>query len=283
MSPARIFDGHRLSVARTMAGFRTRAQFAEAVGVSKSTATNWENGRAPDPERFPAIAAVVNQHLDVLFPRHGAPDLADLRCDAGYPQYEVERIVGSKDAVGEAERGDRRLTEALVTRLSALYEVSEQALRAAQDCSFGSSLPDADHEAPLPTTLAGKMEYLLTRLYPDKQLRPSDAELARKVNEAAGARVVSASAIKDLRTGAVTEASPVVREGLGGAFGVTAFYFQPNQREVVRTIAQGLRVLGHARSGDLLGLATRGLGEGQELSPTMLAFINSMIDDLPEE
>lgn len=282
MPPARRFDARRLKAARLAAGYRTQDLFAQAVSVSKSTVKNWESGRVtPDPERFPALARAVNRDVNDLFPRHRAPNLADLRCDAGHAQYEVERIVHSKDSVGDAERGVRRLAPDLVEQLATLYGVSEDELRAAQAISFGEGPPAADHEKPLPTTLAAKLEYVLAHLTPRNQQPPSDNEIAKRVNRSVGT-ALSGTDIEDLRTGVVTETSPVIREGLAAAFGVTVFFFQPDQRQVVRTIAEGLRMLGHARNGDLLGIATRGLAEGEELSPEMLAFINDIVDDLPD-
>jgi transcriptional regulator with XRE-family HTH domain len=282
MPPARRFDGRRLKAARLAAGYRTQSLFAQAISVSKSTVANWEGGRVvPDPERFPSIAGAVGRDIDALFPRHRAPDLADLRCDAGYAQYEVERIVRSKDAVGDAERGVRRLAPALLTELATLYGVSAETLLAAQDHSFGQRDPAADDETSLPSTLAAKLEYLRKHLYPGDKQPPSDDEIAYKANCAVGT-ALSGADIEDLRTGSVTDPSPVIVQGLAEAFGVAVFFFEPDQRQVVRTIAEGLRTLEHARNGDLLGMATRGLADGKELSPEMLAFINDIVDELPD-
>jgi transcriptional regulator with XRE-family HTH domain len=282
MPPARRFDGRRLKAARLAAGYRTQALFAQALSVSKSTIANWEGGRiVPDPERFPSIADAVGRDIGVLFPRHRAPDLADLRCDAGYAQYEVERIVRSKDSVGDAERGVRRLTPVLLEELATLYGVSQEVLSAAQDRNFVENAPTTDTETPFPSTLSTKIEYLLTHLYPGDKRPPSNDEIAYKANSAVGT-ALSGADIQDLRTGTVTETSPVIAQGLAEAFGVTVFFFEPDQRQVVRTIAEGLRTLEHARNGDLLGIATRGLAEGKELSPEMLAFINDIVDELPD-
>ncbi|MFI6645709.1 helix-turn-helix domain-containing protein [Streptomyces sp. NPDC050504] len=277
--PVRHFDGHRLRSARVAAGFRNQAAFGKAVGASRSAVATWENGRGPDPERLPAVARALRCDIDRLFPRHGVPDLADLRCDAGYAQYEVERLVHSKDAVGDAERGMRRLTPKLVSELTRLYGVSEEALHAAQDRSFGAQAP-----APptIPATLAAKIQYLLEHLYQGDSRPPSDADIARGINRAAGAEVVSEQDVSDLRTGTVTEAPAVVREGLAEVFGVTAIYFEPDQRKIVWTVVEGLRMLSHKRKGDLVGIATRGLNEGEDLSPELLALVNDIVDSLPE-
>ncbi|MFD0413508.1 helix-turn-helix domain-containing protein [Streptomyces sp. NPDC127108] len=272
--PARHFDGPRLRSARLEAGYRKQADLAEVLGVSRSAIATWESGRGPDSERLPAIAKAVGRDINLLFPRHGAPDLADLRCDAGYAQYEIERRVGGKDAVGEAERGIRRLAPDTAIALAAAYGVSGDDLRAAEDRSFGGG------EAPIPTTLAEKIAYLVEHTYPDRQ-PPSDAEIARGVNAAAGAEVITGEGVEGLRTGRLTETSPVVRQGLSQVFGVSEFFFQPNDL-MARQLVEGLRTLKLARAGRITHIAARGLGP-EGLSADVLAVVNDFVDNFHEE
>ncbi|MEI5101844.1 helix-turn-helix transcriptional regulator [Streptomyces sp. PmtG] len=283
--PERSFDARRLRAARAAAGM-TQTGLSKALGVSRSAVTTWENGRGPDPERLPAIARTLNWDLNSLFPRRGAPDLADLRCDAGFAQYEIEKLVGSKDAARRAERGIHRLSSALAPAFAAAYGVTEDELRAAEDRSFGAddalAADDGAHggTAPIPTTLAEKITYLLEHTYPHGQ-GPSDADIAREVNQAAGTAVITADGVRDLRTGAVTETSPVIREGLAQTFGVTAFFFQPDDLTIVRTIVEGLQTLQLVRSGQISHIAARGMGP-EGLPASLLAAINDLVAHLPE-
>ncbi|MVO85277.1 helix-turn-helix domain-containing protein [Streptomyces sp. p1417] len=284
--PERRFDGRRLRSARTAAGF-TQTGLSKALGVSRSAVTTWEKGRGPDPERLPAIAEVLNWDLNSLFPRAGAPDLADLRCDAGFAQYEIEKLVRGKDAARCAERGVRRLTPALASAFADAYGVSEAELRAAEDRSFGDggapggAAPADEKDTPIPTTLAEKITYLLEQTYSGAQDPPSDADIAHGINKAAGSPVITAAGVEDLRTGVVTEASAVIREGLAETFGVTAFFFQPDDLTIVRTIVEGLQTLKLVRSGDIQHIATRGIGP-EGLPAELLAAVNDLVANLPE-
>ncbi|WP_172385641.1 helix-turn-helix transcriptional regulator [Streptomyces sp. MNP-20] len=271
--PARRFDGKRLRSARLEAGYSRQADFAKQVEASRATVATWENGRGPSPERLPALAHALRTDINLLFPRHGAPDLADLRCDTGLTQYEVERRTSTKDHdVGMAERGSRPLTQALREALAALYGVTEEALLAAEKRSFGGK------EAPLPTTLAEKIAYLLEHTYPGNQQPPSDADIACGINAAAGAEVTSAEDVRDLRDGTVTEVSPVVREGLAEVLGVSAFFFQPDEDTIVETIVEGLRTLHQVRNGDI-SIKARGMGP-EGLPAELLAVVNDLASNL---
>ncbi|MEW2526440.1 helix-turn-helix transcriptional regulator [Streptomyces sp. NPDC047071] len=272
--PARHFDGKRLRSARLEAGYRSQADFAREVEVSRTAVATWENGRGPDPERLPALAHALHTDINLLFPRHGAPDLADLRCDAGLAQYEVERKAGTTDHdIGRAERGVRPLTPALRKTLAALYDVTEDALLAAERRSFGAK------DAPLPGTLAEKIEYLLEHTYPGGQQPPSDADIARGINAAAGADVVSAQGVRDLREGTVPDAPRVVRDGLAEVLGVSAFFFQPNEDAIVATIVEGLRTLHQVRNGDISNIKARGMGP-EGLPVELLAVVNDLASNL---
>ncbi|MFD5700379.1 helix-turn-helix domain-containing protein [Streptomyces lasiicapitis] len=284
----RRFDGQRLRSARMAAGF-TQIGLSKALGVSRSAVTTWESGRGPDPERLPAVARVLGWDINSLFPRNGAPDLADLRCDAGFAQYEIEKTVRSKDAARCAERGIRRLTPALAAAFADAYGVTEGELRAAENRSFGDShapakeggTPAGESNTPIPTTLAEKITYLLEETYPGDRQPPSDADIAHGINHAAGTPVISAEGVRDLRTGAVTEASPVIREGLAHTFGVSAFFFQPDDLTIVRTIVEGLQTLKLVRSGHIRHIATRGMGP-QGMPAELLAAVNDLVASLPE-
>lgn len=275
--PARNFDGQRVRLRRRALEL-TQAELAKALGVSRAAVASWEKGAAkPDGERLPAIAEALKSDLDALFPRDGAPDLADLRCDAGYAQYEVGPLVGARGdgPVGDAERGTRPLDESLIDPLAAAYGVSPDVLLAAQERSFGRHAADSRR---VPRTLAEKINYLMERTFGDGQPVPSNAEIARAVNAHAGAVVISEAEVGDLRSGAELAATQVVCEGLGEFFGVTPSFFLSDEA-VARQVVEGLTLLASVRRGEVNAVAARGLGK-EGLTPDVLAFVNDMVADL---
>ena len=276
--PARHFDGRRVRAERRALNL-TQKQLANAIGLkTHAPVAAWESGRSfPDGEKLPAIARALNKDLDEIFPRDGAPDLADLRQDAGFPQNKTGELIGvtSHIPVSNAERGIRPLDDHYVSPLAAAYGVTEQELRAAQDRSFGVSVPAP--AAPLPETLAEKLAYLDRETFSDGQAPPTDEEIAEIINRRAGAPVVAAAAIASLRSGASTETTPAIREGLGEAYGVSPMFFQAND-EVALQVVEGISFLAARERGDILGLAARGNESG--LSGATLAKVNALIADL---
>ncbi|WP_327352791.1 helix-turn-helix domain-containing protein [Streptomyces sp. NBC_01304] len=275
--PPRLFDGRRLNDARRAAR-RTQSDVADALGVAPSSVGSWETGQwPPDAEKLPALAAAVGRDLDELFPRPGLPDLADLRCDAGVYRQQVLELIGTKSAgpVSNAEKGVRRLSEQFVEPLAKGYGVSVEALLAAQERSFGNEAPPPATEVP--KSLAEKISYLLAHSYPGPEARPSDADLARHVNEHAGAPIATEADICALRTGVEIEASPALRDGLAAVFGVSPMYFQPHEA-TARQVVEGLQLLA---SGNVGKVAARGLGK-EGLSADLLAYINEVAAELQQ-
>lgn len=317
--PPRIFEPRRVRLER-LAAELTQEEAGALMGVSGVAVGNWESGKkTPDPEKLPALARVLQRDLDDLFPREGPPDLADLRCDAGYAQYRTTDIIGTRSAapVSKAERGLRRLDPQYVPLLATAYGVSVDALLAAQERSFGRGAegaaerfsgptavaakpvapqsqaqpqpqpqPETEPEtAPsgvasdIPSSLSGRIAYLDDHLRGQGQLPPDDAEIARTVNERAGAVVVSAADVRDLRDGAPLRRAmpPVLIDGLAQAFGVVPQFFQPDQ-EAVREMAAGLQMLALLRSGRIGAVAARS-GDG-EPSPELVQFVDGLLDDI---
>ncbi|MBV9024169.1 MAG: helix-turn-helix transcriptional regulator [Streptomycetaceae bacterium] len=280
--PARHVDGRRIRRVRRAAEL-SQLDVGRAVGVSDAAVANWENGKKqPDAEKLPALAKVLGKQLDELFPRHGLPDLADLRADAGLYQKETGAIIGTRShaPVSNAERGVRRLDPKYVQPLAQAYGVSAEKLLAAQERSFGRQVPE--RRSKVPTTLAEKITYLLEHSYPgDDQAPPSDTKIADAVNAHAGAQVISQEGIRHLRTGVVETASPVVLEGLAAFFAVSPMYFQPDDA-VARQVYEGLRLLSAARKGKVSRITGRGMGpEGLPIS--VLEFVNDLITELEEK
>ncbi|MFI1013054.1 helix-turn-helix domain-containing protein [Streptomyces sp. NPDC020965] len=277
--PDRVFDGRAFRAKRRAADL-TQRQVADAVGVQEAAVARWESETTkPLPETLPVLARLLGLPLGTLFPREGKPDLADLRADAGYSQKDTIAITGASttSSVRKAESGVRRLSDELVALLAAAYGVSEGTLRAGQERSFGNTAPD--EENGVPSTLAEKIQFALDRTYPGESA-PSDAQLAAAVNEYAGATVVSGEDIRDLRTGAVTEAAPIVLEGVADMLGVKLAYLKSDDA-VTRQVVEGLTLLASKRRGDVGQIAARGMG-AEGLSADLLAIVNEVVADLAQ-
>uniref|UniRef100_A0AAU2JZ21 Helix-turn-helix domain-containing protein n=1 Tax=Streptomyces sp. NBC_00049 TaxID=2903617 RepID=A0AAU2JZ21_9ACTN len=277
--PPRQFDGSRVRAVRRGRDL-SQQQLGEMVGVSGPAVARWENGQDfPKGEKLPAIAAALQQPLDVLFPHDGSPDLQLLRCDAGLSIAQTaEMIQVSRTPLGNAESGRRRLGEAYVKPLAKAYGVTEEELLAAQDRSFGVRAT-GDEQASAPCTIEQKINYLLRHGYVGQD-PPSDEEIARAVNEYVGAITVTADDIVALRTGATTDASDAVRAGLAHALQVDAALFQDDaelSREA-RVFFESIGFLASLHRGQILGLAARGNDAG--LSVEMMAKINEVVGEL---
>ncbi len=252
------------------------------VGVSAPSVARWESGQDfPKGEKLPAIAAALDQPLDVLFPHDGPVDLQLLRCDAGLSVAEAAAIIGASRApVSNAESGRRRLSDAYVQPLAQAYGVTEQELLDAQNCSFGlRPSVSRDRQSSAPRTVGEKINYLLEYGYVGQEA-PSEEEIARLVNEHAGVTAVTADGIAALRAGDTTEASDVVRAGLAHAFQVDMPLFQDDAQvdPKVREFMEALRFLASIHRGQILGLAARGNSQG--LSAEMMAHINQLVGEL---
>lgn len=277
--PPRRFEGAVLRHERRAADL-TAAVLAERIGVSRPQVTIWETGKNfPSLDKLPAIARALGRPLDEMFPRDGAPDLVDLRCDAGLTQKDAGDVIGtSHDPVLHAEKGRRRLDPSYVSALAVAYEVSEDELLAAQDRSFGVVAPRPP-TAPVPETLAEKITHLLETTWP--QGAPADADLARDINRRVGRPLLTGPQFQDLRTGrrqmadvaasAADEAA--LYEALAEVMGVSALFFQPDDA-VARQVLAGIEVLAAGRKG--VALAARG-AEELGVSPEMLAALTEII------
>lgn len=277
--PPRQFDGSRVRAVRRGRDL-SQQQLGDMVGVGGPAVARWENGQDfPKGEKLPAIAKALHKPLDDLFPHDGPPDLQLLRCDAGLSIAQAAEIIGaSRTPLGNAESGRRRLSDAYVKPLAKAYGVTEHELLVAQDRSFGVRVPSASG----PRTIEEKINYLLQHGYVGQEA-PSDEEIARAVNEHAGAATVTAGDIVALRTGATTDASDVVRAGLAHALQVDAALFQDDAElsPEARQLLEAFRFIGSIHRGQILGLAARGNSLG--LSAEMMATINNLVGELKDK
>ncbi|MFF4324651.1 helix-turn-helix domain-containing protein [Streptomyces sp. NPDC001568] len=287
--PVRHVDGHLLRKVRRAADL-TQGEVADRLGVTVPAVVGWENGKSlPDGEKLPALAQALGADLDELFPRPLPPDLADLRCDAGYSQYQTAAITGTRSAgpVANAERGRRRLSEKFLPLLAQAYGVDVEELLAAEERSFSPAPPDAaapvrvaepepgaapaEPRAGLPGTLSEKLAHLLAETYTAPH--PTDAQIAAHGNAKAGAAVLSEDLVRGLRTGEVEAASEEVLDALAAALAVPPLFFRSDDAEVHRIIS-GMRLV----RGGLAGIAARGGDDG--LPAELLDFIGGVVDGM---
>ncbi|MFD3905680.1 helix-turn-helix domain-containing protein [Streptomyces sp. CB04723] len=273
--PPRRFNGPQMMRARRAADV-SRRELAAAVGSkSQAIVAGWETEKTfPPGEKLPVIAQVVRVDIDVLFPREGACDLADLRCDAGYAQFAAaEAVKISKYSLSRAERGTRRLNEEWIAPLAALYGVHADELLAAQRRSFGEAVP-----ASLPTAfppLTQELRALVGERFPEGE--PSPDTIAAGVNGVAGAEVIRGEQVEALLRGMPADrvfagaqvARAVAVTGLAGYFGVSELQLDD------RAESRVLDDLRYIASRYDIALAARG-GEGG-VSPEMVAVLSDLL------
>ncbi|WP_229348056.1 helix-turn-helix transcriptional regulator [Streptomyces sp. UNOB3_S3] len=255
----------------------TQAALATILGVSKTAVVDWEKDdeHCPPPERLPAIAKALGEDLDVLFPRYGPPDLADLRADAGFTQSKAAEVLGTtRVPLSNAERGKKPLSPDLLVRMAALYGVTAEELADAQERSRDTVTAAPVTMLRAPQGLDEKLRHLL-------ECRPkvTSTDVAAAVNRKTGAGLEPQD-IEDLRT-RTRSAEQVfaglslaaVRDGLAEALGVAHFEFM-DREEVEQDVIDALAFLTDKREGGVT-VAARGATRG--VSPEMVATIKELL------
>ncbi|MFE3374577.1 helix-turn-helix domain-containing protein [Streptomyces anulatus] len=274
--PPRRFNGPQMMRARRAADV-SRRELAAAVGSkSQAIVAGWETEKTfPPGEKLPAIARVLRVDIDVLFPREGLCDLADLRCDAGYAQYAAAEKVGiSKYGLSRAERGERRLDDAWIGPLATLYGVHADELLAAQRRSFGEAETASPPAALPPLTLA--LRALVCERFPEGE--PSPDTIAAGVTGVAGAQVIRGDQVEALLRGMPADrvfagaqvARAVAVTGLAGYFGVSELRLDDRAES---RVVDDLRYIASRYD---VALAARG-GEGG-VSPEMVAVLSDLLN-----
>lgn len=274
--PPRQFHGPGLRVLRRSAGL-TQAALAKVLGVSKTAVVDWEKDdeHCPPAERLPAIAMALGEDLDVLFPRYGPPDLADLRADAGLTQSKAAEALGTtRLPLSNAETGKKPLTPDLLVRVAALYNVTVDELADAQERSRDTVTPAPVTMLQPPQGLNEKLHYLL-------ECRPkvTNADVAAAVNRQTGAGLepcdIEALRTRTRSTEQVFAGLPLaaVRDGLAEVLKVTPFEFM-DREEVEQEVIDALAFLTDKREGGVT-VAARGATRG--ISPEMVATIKELL------
>ncbi|GAA3086527.1 hypothetical protein GCM10020000_86500 [Streptomyces olivoverticillatus] len=255
--------------------------------------SDWEKDKsAPPQDRLPTIARALGVDLDEHFRRYEAPNLADLRADAGLTQGRAAEKLGiTRLPLSHAETGRKPLPSGLFQRVAVLYGVTPDELSAAQDRSLGISTPSRS-QVQLPTAPCGQVSLFDVRVRRYLTSRPmvSNEDVAAAINRAAGASISPAD-IEDLRNGARGTESVFaglpegpVREGLAVALGVAPYDFLPDE-QVAQEALDRLLYLTSERGGDGLTLAAR--GESKSIAPEMMAKVSELlvrwVDRKPKE
>ncbi|MFP3989038.1 hypothetical protein U9R90_16380 [Streptomyces sp. E11-3] len=126
-------------------------------------------------------------------------------------------------------------------------------------------------------TLRQKVEYMVEKTFPGQ--RVSGRQFAELVRERGGS--LSHSYFSNILAGKVTDPSEEILKALGLGFDVDWRFFK-EESEVVDDVVAGLRFLAKRRTGEISGLAARGLGD-DKLPPELLQFALSLLAEAKAE
>lgn len=130
---------------------------------------------------------------------------------------------------------------------------------------------NGEERTPELRTLQQKVEYMVEKTFPGQKI--SGRVFADLVKERGGS--LSHSYFSNILAGKVTQPSEDILKALGLGFGVDWRFFK-EESEVVDDVVAGLQFLAKRRTGEISGLAGRGLGD-DGLSPELLKFALSLL------
>lgn len=133
-------------------------------------------------------------------------------------------------------------------------------------------MDNGEEHPPELRTLQQKVEYMVEETFPGQKI--SGRVFADLVKERGGS--LSHSYFSNILAGKVTQPSEEILKALGLGFGVDWRFFK-EESEVVDDVVAGLRFLAKRRTGEISGLAGRGLDDG--LPPELLQFALSLLED----
>ncbi|MEV7425612.1 hypothetical protein [Streptomyces sp. NPDC091212] len=127
--------------------------------------------------------------------------------------------------------------------------------------------------APQLKTLRQKVEYMVEKTFPGQKV--SGRFFSDLVKERGGS--LSHSYFSNILAGKVTQPSEDILRALGLGFGVDWRFFK-DESEVVDDVVAGLQFLAKRRTGEISGVAGRGMDESG-LPPELLRFALSLLED----
>ncbi|MEU0304812.1 hypothetical protein [Streptomyces cyaneofuscatus] len=132
--------------------------------------------------------------------------------------------------------------------------------------------PESAGPPPL-NSLREKVEYMVEKTFPGQKI--SGRVFAELVRERGGS--LSHSYFSNILAGKVTQPSEEILKALGLGFGVDWRFFK-EESEVVDDVVAGLQFLAKRRTGEISGVAGRGLDD-EGLPPELLQFALSLLED----
>ncbi len=145
----------------------------------------------------------------------------------------------------------------------------------AADANVGTGMDDGnggERTASELRTLQQKVEYMVEKTFPGQKV--SGRAFAELVRERGGS--LSHSYFSNILAGKVTQPSEEILKALGLGFGVDWRFFK-EESEVVDDVVAGLQFLAKRRTGEISGLAGRGVDEAG-LPPELLEFAMSLLE-----
>ncbi|MEV6330242.1 hypothetical protein [Streptomyces sp. NPDC051909] len=130
-----------------------------------------------------------------------------------------------------------------------------------------------EERAPELQSLQQKVEYMLEKTFPGQKV--SGRTFAELVKERGGS--LSHSYFSNILAGKVTQPSEEILKALGLGFGVDWRFFK-EESEVVGDVVAGLQFLAKRRTGEISGVAGRGVDD-DGLPAELLEFALSLLAD----
>ncbi|MFD5780307.1 hypothetical protein [Streptomyces sp. NPDC126933] len=134
-------------------------------------------------------------------------------------------------------------------------------------------MDNGEERTPELKTLQQKVEYMVEKTFPGQKI--SGRVFADLVKERGGS--LSHSYFSNILAGKVTHPSEDILRALGLGFGVDWRFFK-EESEVVDDVVAGLQFLAKRRTGEISGVAGRGLDD-KGLPPELLKFALSLLED----
>ncbi|WP_406452005.1 hypothetical protein OG782_17525 [Streptomyces sp. NBC_00876] len=134
-------------------------------------------------------------------------------------------------------------------------------------------MDNGEERSPELRTLRQKVEYMVEKTFPGRRI--SGRVFADLVRERGGS--LSHSYFSNILAGKVTQPSEEILKALGLGFGVDWRFFK-EESEVVDDVVAGLQFLAKRRTGEISGLAGRGLDE-EGLPSELLQFALALLQD----